>query len=141
MRKATPAWQLGSKLKQGMLPACLFLFLALASNCYSQTVRSGAGELPAEPSIGRTIDSHGSAGSVVGDNSEPDPMAQWQGLPVREIAFEGVSADRLQPLAGHLPQAVGTPLNRENVASSLRVLFQTGLFSSIEVDAAKMATA
>ncbi len=58
---------------------------------------------------------------------EPDPIAQWQGLPVRKIAFEGVPTDRLQPLAGHLPQAVGAPLMRENVASSLRALFETGL--------------
>jgi len=138
VRKATPAWQLGSELKQGMLPTCLFLMLALAGNCAPQTVRSQTQGPPDELTKNNFVDSHGSAGSVPVVNSEPDPIAQWQGLPVREIAFEGVAADRLQPLAGHLPQAVGTPLNRENVASSLRSLFQTGLFSTIEVNATKM---
>jgi outer membrane protein insertion porin family len=130
VRKAMPAWQLGSELKREMLPTCLFLFLAVTSNCWPQTVRSGAGGIPEERSKDISVDSHGSAG-------EPGPIAQWQGLPVRETAFEGVETDRLQPLAGHLPQAVGAPLNRENVASSLRALFETGLFGTIEVDATR----
>jgi outer membrane protein insertion porin family len=138
VRKATPAWQLGSELKLGVLPACLFFLLAAASNCWPQAVRSGSGGVAEERSKDNIVNSHGSAGSVAGDDNDPDPMAQWQGLPVREIAFEGVSTDRLQPLAGHLPQVVGAPLTRENVAASLRVLFRTGLFSTIEVDAVKM---
>ncbi|HMG87076.1 MAG TPA: POTRA domain-containing protein [Terracidiphilus sp.] len=137
MRKALPAWQLGSELKRKMLPACLFLFMAVTSNCWPQAVRSGSAGIPAERSKDKTVDSHGSAGLVANDG-EPDPIAKWQGLRVREIAFEGVSADRLQPLAGHLPQAVGAPLNRENVAGSLRALFQTGLFSTIEADATRL---
>ncbi len=138
MRKASPAWQLGSKRKLGVLPACLFFVLAIASNSWPQAMRSAPGGVAEERSKDRAVDSHGSSGSVAADDSDPDPMAKWQGMPVRAIAFEGVSSDRLQPLAGHLPQAVGTPLNRENVAGSLRALFQTGLFSSIEVDAVKM---
>ncbi len=58
--------------------------------------------------------------------------AQWEGLPVREIAFEGVPADRLKPLSGHLPQALDAPLDRENVASSLRKLYATGLYDAVE---------
>ncbi|MGA8086989.1 MAG: POTRA domain-containing protein [Terracidiphilus sp.] len=138
MRKAHPAWQFDSKLKRGVLPACLFFVLAMASSCWPQALRSLSAGVPEQRSHDSAVDSHGSAISVDGDDSDPDPMAQWQGLPVREIAFEGVPADRLQPLAGHLPQAVGAPLNRENVARSLRALFQTGLFSTIEADAAKM---
>ena len=137
MRKATPAWQLGSELKRRMLPACLFLALTVAGNCWSQAVRSGSAGIPEDRSKGSTIVSRGSAGSVAAE-VEPDPIAQWQGLPVRKIAFEGVPTDRLQPLAGHLPQAVGAPLMRENVANSLRVLFETGLFSTIEVDATRL---
>ena len=41
-----------------------------------------------------------------------DSFAQWEGLPVRRISFEGVEAARLTPLSGHLAQAEGTPLNR-----------------------------
>jgi outer membrane protein insertion porin family len=62
-----------------------------------------------------------------------DPVAQWQGLPVRGISIKGVSPERLSSLQGHLAQAEGSPLNRENVASSLRQVFATGLFDSVEV--------
>ena len=60
-------------------------------------------------------------------------MTLLQDLPVRHIAFEGVSADRLVSLQGQLAQAEGAPLNREKVATTLRQLFATGLFDSIEV--------
>jgi outer membrane protein assembly complex protein YaeT len=55
-------------------------------------------------------------------------------LPVRRISFEGVSLDRLVPLPGHLTQAVGAPLNREELKKSLRQLFATGLFETIAVE-------
>jgi len=51
---------------------------------------------------------------------------------VRSIAFEGVPADQLQPLAGHLPQAEGAPLTEENLKRSLRQLYATGLYDTIE---------
>jgi outer membrane protein assembly complex protein YaeT len=63
-----------------------------------------------------------------------DPLAQWEGLPVRSIRFEGVSAERLTPLPGHLAQAEGAPLSRENLRKSLRQLFSTGLFETIAVE-------
>lgn len=63
-----------------------------------------------------------------------DHLAQWQGLPVRRIAFDGVSAERLGSLQSDLVQPVGVPLDREKVAESLRRIFATGLFDSIEVD-------
>jgi outer membrane protein insertion porin family len=66
-------------------------------------------------------------------------LAQWQGLPVRRISFSGVSAERLAPLKGKLAQAEGSRLNRENLASSLRQLFATGLFDSIEVEGEREA--
>ncbi len=59
-------------------------------------------------------------------------LARWEDLPVQRIAFEGVGADRLTSLKGHLAQAEGSPLSREKVATSLRQLFATGLFDSIE---------
>jgi len=55
-------------------------------------------------------------------------------LPVRRISFEGVSADRLVPLPGHLAQADGAPLNGEQLKQSLRQLFSTGLFETIAVE-------
>jgi outer membrane protein insertion porin family len=61
-----------------------------------------------------------------------DVLSKWQGLPVRGIRFEGVSRERLASLEGHLPQEVGTPLDGEKVAASLRQVYATGLFYSVE---------
>jgi outer membrane protein assembly complex protein YaeT len=70
---------------------------------------------------------------------QTDPLAQWQGLPVRSIAFEGVSASRLDPLPGHLPQTEGAPLSPEDTRKSLRQLFATGLYETIEVTGSRLA--
>jgi outer membrane protein assembly complex protein YaeT len=72
-----------------------------------------------------------------GDQTVQTPSAsldQWEGLPVFRISFDGVSADRLVQVAGHLAQATGAPLNRENLKRSLRQLFSTGLFETIAVE-------
>ncbi len=70
-------------------------------------------------------------------SSLPGPMTgsvpQWEGLPVRRISFEGVPADQLGPVAGHLPQAVGAPLTAENLKRSLRQLYATGLYDTMQV--------
>jgi outer membrane protein assembly complex protein YaeT len=55
-------------------------------------------------------------------------------LPVRRISFEGVAESRLAPLPGHLAQAEGSPLSGENLKKSLRQLFATGLFETIQVE-------
>jgi len=62
------------------------------------------------------------------------PLDQWEGLPVLHISFDGVSADRLVPVAGQLAQAEGAPLSREKLRRSLRQLFSTGLFETIAVE-------
>ncbi len=62
-----------------------------------------------------------------------DSVAEWEGLTVRTISFEGVSPDRLSFLHGHLAQAEGAPLDREKVAASLRQVFESGLYDSVEV--------
>ena len=61
------------------------------------------------------------------------PFDAWVGRTVREIRFEGVNPERLSPLKDHLPQEVGKPLDRLAVAASLRELYATGLFETIEV--------
>jgi outer membrane protein assembly complex protein YaeT len=45
-----------------------------------------------------------------------------------------VDARRLAALNGHIAQSVGSPLNRENVQKSLRQLFATGIYETIEVE-------
>ena len=63
-----------------------------------------------------------------------DSLAQWSGLTVRSISFEGVTASRLAPLSGHLAQAEGATLSPENLQKSLRQLFSTGLYDSIDAE-------
>ena len=72
------------------------------------------------------------------NSSQSSPFSRWQGLPVRRISFEGVAPDRLTPLPGHLAQAEGAPLSQEDIRSSLRQLFATGLFESIQADASPL---
>lgn len=57
---------------------------------------------------------------------------QWAGLPVRRIAVEGVSAERLATVLTRLPQTTGSALDADKVAGSLRLLYGTGLFDTIE---------
>jgi outer membrane protein insertion porin family len=135
VRKAMPAPQLGSEMKQRVLSGCLFLLLAMGTYCRGQVAVSVSNGEPAEHFAGTSINSHGSSGAAgVNDDRDPAPLTKWQGLRVRDITFEGVSAERLQPLPGHLPQAVGAPLDRESVADSLRKLYATGLFDTIEAN-------
>jgi outer membrane protein insertion porin family len=54
---------------------------------------------------------------------------------VKSIAFEGVPASRLDPLPGKLAQADRVPLNPEDVKKSLRQLYATGLYETIDVEA------
>jgi outer membrane protein assembly complex protein YaeT len=53
---------------------------------------------------------------------------------VRGISFGGIASERISSLENRLPQGVGSPLDREKVAASLRQVFATGLFDSVEVD-------
>jgi outer membrane protein assembly complex protein YaeT len=128
-----PAWQLGSVVKQRILPTCLFLFVSSGLSCWPQTGKSVPGPGSRGHITVMAADSHGSRVDAA-DAGDPAPKAWWQGLPVRRIEIEGVPADRLQPLAGHLPQAVGVPLDRENIANSIRELYATGLFDAIEAN-------
>ncbi|MDE3200387.1 MAG: BamA/TamA family outer membrane protein [Acidobacteriota bacterium] len=64
----------------------------------------------------------------------PSPYSSWEGKTVRAISIEGVAENWLKPLPGDLPQKTGAPLSRDHVTSSLRVLFATGLFDTIEAE-------
>ncbi|WP_058189627.1 outer membrane protein assembly factor [Terracidiphilus gabretensis] len=70
--------------------------------------------------------------------SQPFNTAAWQkfaGLPLRRIAIEGVTEERLSSLHLQLAQTVGEPLSPDKVSASLRLLYATGLFDSIEAAA------
>src|ERR1700756_1990038 len=67
------------------------------------------------------------------------PVANYMGLIVREIHFEGVAAREQRHLLDLIDQKVGQPLDRDKVRDSLKTLFATGLFADIQVAAAKNA--
>ncbi len=124
--KAKPACECGNRSGYGRLLICLFAFVFLGGpGGWEQSRASG-------------IDDSGAPADQASE-APPDSLAQWDGLPVRRISFEGVSLNRLVPLAGHLPQAEGEPLNRENLKRTLRQLFATGLFETITVEGEREA--
>jgi outer membrane protein assembly complex protein YaeT len=121
------AWRSGRPLGRGILLACLLAFglaggIAGWSQSQDQNRASGAG-----------------AGVDQTAQSSLDALSRWEGLPVRSISFEGVSAARLAPLPGHLAQAVGKPLSQEDLSKSLRQLFSTGLFETLAVEGEREA--
>ena len=60
-------------------------------------------------------------------------LPEWAGLQVVSIAYEGVREDLLKPLPAQLPQQIGVPLDPDKVRESLRSLYATGLYQTIEV--------
>jgi outer membrane protein insertion porin family len=134
VRKSMPAWQLGGSLKQGVL----LLFFILFGTLFVSHAESLEPPLPAFYNVNflpNSAQSSGPNSSASEDRFEPDRLANWLGLPVREITFEGIDADRLKTAPGELPQQVNGPLDREKVAQSLRQLYATGLFETIQADA------
>ena len=61
-----------------------------------------------------------------------DSIGRLQGLPIRRISFEGVAASRVTSLRDHLPLKEGAPFSSEELADSLRQLYGSGLFASIQ---------
>ena len=80
--------------------------------------------------------SQASPGQPAGADSQgpADSLTSWTGLTVSQISIEGVGAGRLSPLTGHLAQTEGAPLDPENLRRSLRQLYATGLFETIDVE-------
>ncbi|MGD0800245.1 MAG: POTRA domain-containing protein [Terracidiphilus sp.] len=111
--KAIPAAEIHKKRSSFILLVCL---LAVGIVGWGQGPASG--DSSAEPT----------------PEAASDPLASWEGLPVRGISFNGVAVERLVPLPGHLAQAEGLPLNREDLRKSLRQLYATGLFETIAVE-------
>src|ERR1700735_5619421 len=60
-------------------------------------------------------------------------LLDWAGLQVVSVSFEGVNESLLTPLPSQLAQQAGTPLDPAKVRESLRSLYATGLYETIEV--------
>jgi len=117
------SWDRGSvrKSRQTAVLAAAVLVFALQAGVTSW---SQAPERPGSPKVASA--------------PETDALGQWVGLPVRRISFQGVDRSRLEPLADQLAQAVGAPLNADDLRKSLRQIFSTGLYESIDAAASPL---
>ncbi len=81
--------------------------------------------------------------NVPGDQTAPasnpalGSISAYLGLPVREIRFSGVPMREQDHLRELMPQKVSHPLDRDLLRDSLKILFDTGLFADIRVEAEK----
>ena len=134
MRHKMPARRLSAGIRQRVRAAFLFVSVSTGVGGWCQSPATVTHNLHPDHRSGLKIDVPG---------AEPDPEAVphpwWEGLSVKEISFDGVPADRLQSLARNLPQEIGAPLDREKVAKSIRDLYASGLFDSIQADASREA--
>ncbi len=121
-------WTRPAAIRCGILLAGALVFGVTAESvCRSQVQPSTDGS-GSQASSAPAVPATGSSSQALGDS-----LTSWKGLPVRQISLEGVATERLSPLAGHLAQAEGAPLDPEDLRRSLRQLYATGLFDTIEV--------
>jgi len=64
-------------------------------------------------------------------------ISAYLGLPVSQIRFTGVPMREQDHLRELMPQKVSHPLDRDLLRDSLKILFDTGLFADIRVEAEK----
>ena len=61
-------------------------------------------------------------------------LRAWRGLKVTSVRFEGVPAERLAPLPSQLDLQPGQPLDPAKVRTSLRRLYATGLYKTVDIE-------
>ena len=111
----------------------LLLFLCCTQKSRGQTSSKNDASAPVTNSSGLSPDDT-SRGPTDSPEAGADRLAKLQGLRVHRVSFEGVSESRLAPLPGHLSQAIGAPLDPEKLSASLRELYATGVFNTIQVE-------
>ncbi len=81
-----PAVQLGNRLRRGILLVCIFVF-GIGTGLKGSSQQAPAGEAA------------GSSLEQMTAETGTGPLAQWSGLPVKSISFQGVALSRLVPFA------------------------------------------
>ncbi len=125
MRKSIQCW-LGV-----LLMAWIMAYLSGAI-CRAQAGSDGAGRA-------KTSVVPSPAAVAAPDGAGEDRAGKWAGLKVSSISFEGVTAARLAPLPDHLAQSTASVLSEEKIAASLRQLYATGLYDSVEAAGTRTA--
>src|ERR1035438_10039022 len=121
------AGTLGKRIRFGILLAKILAVISLdATLIYGQGSTSSVNS-PEASGDGLQLDQ--AAG-----RPETGSLDQFLGLTVLRVGFDGVDPSRFDPLPGRLAELIGTPLTQENLARSLRLVFASGLFETVEVD-------
>ncbi len=68
---------------------------------------------------------------------ELNGAAKYQGEVVRDIQFRGIAGTNAEMLRGLLLVKAGDPLDRDQLRESIRVLYATGRFSTLHVEASE----
>ncbi|HEY6488498.1 MAG: POTRA domain-containing protein [Terracidiphilus sp.] len=129
--KSSLAGTLRKRNRFGFLPAGLLVLLFL---------RVGTAQAPKAPSTVSPLENDDIAdvqNSSPAQAAESDALGTFAGLTVVRVGFEGVDANRLNPLPNRLEGVVGAPLTEENLARGLRVVYASGLFDTLEVQCAR----
>ena len=64
----------------------------------------------------------------------PGALSKYQGIIVQSIEFRGVQGTNPEMLRQLLVQETGKPLDRDKIRASLRVLYATGRFATLQVE-------
>jgi outer membrane protein assembly complex protein YaeT len=99
-------------------PFCAFLVLS-ASLAWAQVSPLSTGQKPDQAAL----------------PPELAEMSKYQGAPVTAIQFRGISGTNPEMLRQLVAQKVGEPLDRDKIRASLRVLYATGRFATLQVEA------
>ncbi|HSZ16264.1 MAG TPA: POTRA domain-containing protein [Terracidiphilus sp.] len=128
--KSQPAGTLGKRKRFGFLPTGLVLSVFLM-------ILSGQAQPPSlqQPSNGSEKKAIPDSGAEKTESSpqENQPLDRFLGLKIVRMQFAGVDAGRFTPLPDRLAEIVGTPVSSESLARSLRAVYASGLFDTVEV--------
>lgn len=85
--------------------------------------------------LGQTIPSQDQFNAPLSPAYDLSALSRYEGRVVRQIDFRGIAGTDTTMLRGLLPIRENEPLTRENLQQSLRTLYATGLFATLEVQA------
>ena len=85
--------------------------------------------------LGQEISSQDQFNAPESPTYDLSALSRYEGRVVRQIDFRGIAGTDTNMLRGLLPIRENEPLTREEVQQSLRTLYATGLFATLEVQA------
>jgi len=111
---------------RGKLPAPLLVFSVAAAHLL---IVQTAASLPTQSSVRPS--------RQIAQSAEAKALSSFQGLTVTRLVIDGVAPDRIAPVKNSLALAAGSALTLEKLQTSLRQIYATGLFDSIQVEGSR----